>query len=190
MPSGLRKQVPLTFFAPPHASSELGRVSPQARRLGSELVTWQDSPFHRNRSSSLGDHRGTKLGTRAQRWAGGKVVEPITHAPATRLRATAISADPLVAANARTVSPRHAGQCLKLKAPRAKKKINIRKSPHSEKQPPNPQPDSENARKTLITSVSATTSLVLRFQIPSGRTMFLGFLSLGRLQTYREEPKP
>ena len=40
-----------------------------------------------------------------------------THAPAARLRATAISADPLVAANARRVSPRHVGSCLKLKAP-------------------------------------------------------------------------
>ena len=56
-------------------------------------------------------HGGTKLGTLTQRWGmgGGWSKQSRTHAPAARLRATAISADPLVAANARTVSPRHVG---------------------------------------------------------------------------------
>ena len=99
--------VPLTFFAPPHASSGLqhrvqrsGPLNPSGGITGQGVPPeppWARPPkpgglgwnwslgktAHFTGTEALPfviPHRGTKLGTLAQRWGmGGRVVEPITH---------------------------------------------------------------------------------------------------------------
>ena len=90
---------------------------PQAGRLELELDTWQDSPLRRNKAlPTMITHRSTKLGTLAQRRGmvgkGGRTNTHTRTAPAANLRAKAHSADALVAANTRTVSPWRVGRCL------------------------------------------------------------------------------
>ena len=106
---GLRptEAVPLTSFAPPHASSELphkvqrsGPLNP-SRGIRGQGVPPEPAWARPRMPGSLGwngslgktahftgtealpsviPHEGSKLGTLAQRWGmGGRVVEPITH---------------------------------------------------------------------------------------------------------------
>ena len=127
--------VPLTFLAPPHASSTLqhrvqrtGPLNPSGGITGQGVPPeppWARPPkpgglgwnwslgktAHFAGTEALPSvipHKGTKLGTLAQRWGmgAGWSNKSRTHAPAARLKAKAISADPLVAANTRTVSLR------------------------------------------------------------------------------------